>query len=1514
MDALGRLKETAGRRDVMRSALLLTLDKLEAGKGGKLQRFAERVRNILLDLHRIGNVTALETIDKVLGKLPVTDRQAWNEGKVCGVETRDLKQFGSWLCARAATYQSASEIAAEQLNQGGKGRHARSNANQQRRRPERDPDREPFCFSCHKTGHRLEDCESFGSLTAEERSEFCGRHRLCYGCLAPGHPFRRCRKATPCKVEGCRRRHHTLLHEEPAPRQEPAPKQPPPSSSNSHSATTQEQRVALGVIKVYIRGRDGRPEEANLLLDEGSDSTLVRDGLLRRLGVQGITHQLNLHGVTGTHSAFDSQRVTLLLEPYGEKPVRITASSVPKVCEPIPTVAWQKLKNNWAHLADLPLQESGGRIDILLGLDHAHLMLPTESRAGKPHEPCGIRTKLGWIVRGVIGGGRRLRTGRANLLVGQQDQQLDADFKRFCNAEDFGTMPETVQIAPEDQKAVELVETGLKRLAVGYEAALPWRDGEPSLVNNRPQAEFRLRSLMKRFTQDPVLEDHYRVAMKKYFESGYVSKVQETQLFSNDQYLLCHHGVYKKHGDPTKLRIVFDSAAKFKGKCLNDALFSGPPLQNQLPSVLIKFREGAVAFTADIEAMFSRIRLRPEDARYHRFLWMEKGSADVSTYQIDRLTFGDRCSPFVAIKTVQRVANDFGEGKPEAVEALKSKLYMDDYLDSSKEVDEGIRRAKEVQWILRQGDFHLKGWASNSEHFTAAFDQKTVRAEDGQHQPLADDETTKILGVGWKPKSDSLTFTSSDPEIQRFTLRALASLTAGVFDPLGLASPMIIKAKIKLRELDTRGLDWPDQVSEEQQKWWEEWIALLSPLRNITLPRCLFPEEEKIIRTELHTFSDDSEEALAAAVYLRQVYPGEKVAVRLVMAKTKLAQKKTISIPKLELNAALLAARLSNFVQKSMTRPIKHRRFWTDSSCVRNWVRSTAAFYKPYVSHRVGEIQTLTESSKWRFIPGRLNISDGATRSGLTPEQPLPENWIDGPPFLHQPEEEWPKDIPWIAVGEELRANKQARTHLNVTTEPPVNWADVKIEPSYLSHLMLLEEPYLQWIKRCQWESFAEDIHRLKKGKNLKPVSRLLSLSPSLDEKGLLRMGGRLGNAELSFESLHPVFLPAKHPLTEQIIDAYHQKLLYTGTELVLAHIRQHFWIVNGKEAVRRARSRCPTCVQDRVQPATQLMADRHESRVDLHCKPFTRTAVDYFGPMEIEYGRGRTAKRYGALFTCMTTRANYVELALSLSAEDFLLVFRRFIGLYTQPKIVHSDNGTNFVAAEKELLEPVRQLHQSPELMEFNKKLAIDWKFQPPGAPHFGGAHESMVRCVKQALYKALEVEKTRAGRPTHEMLRTLLFEVSGICNTRPLTPNSADPADFRALTPNDFLNRAPTIGPPPLCSYDDALPAEHYRYTQKLTDRFWYLFDKIYLKSLASRKKWRSPKPNLQPGQAVLIQEPNLPRGQWKIARITQVFPGKDGLVRVARVKTEKGETYLRPVHRLCPLELESSTPKTP
>ena len=191
--------------------------------------------------------------------------------------------------------------------------------------------------------------------------------------------------------------------------------------------------------------------------------------------------------------------------------------------------------------------------------------------------------------------------------------------------------------------------------------------------------------------------------------------------------------------------------------------------------------------------------------------------------------------------------------------------------------------------------------------------------------------------------------------------------------------------------------------------------------------------------------------------------------------------------------------------------------------------------------------------------------------------------------------------------------------------------------------------------------------------------------------------------------------------------------------------------------------------------------------------QPFSHTSVDYFGPMEVGLSRNRTDKRYGALFTCLMTRAVYLDLAPSLSSEDFLNVFRRFIATYGTPETIHSDNGTNFVGAEKELMVQMKIMQNSGELQDWNQRKGITWKFQPPSAPHFGGTHESLVTSTKLALYRALELEKKGLRYPTEEMLRTLLLQVAGLLNSRPLTYTSSDPEDLRSLTPNDLLNRLP-------------------------------------------------------------------------------------------------------------------------
>ena len=241
-------------------------------------------------------------------------------------------------------------------------------------------------------------------------------------------------------------------------------------------------------------------------------------------------------------------------------------------------------------------------------------------------------------------------------------------------------------------------------------------------------------------------------------------------------------------------------------------------------------------------------------------------------------------------------------------------------------------------------------------------------------------------------------------------------------------------------------------------------------------------------------------------------------------------------------------------------------------------------------------------------------------------------------------------------------------------------------------------------------------------------------------------------------------------------------------------------------------------------------MSDLPECRLDAGSPPFSQTACDYFGPIHTSLN----TKRWGAIFTCLTTRAVYIDMATSLSTECFLIILRRFVSFYGKPKAIYSDNGTNFVGAERELREAVEALHSSESAKDYMGQESIDWFFQPPRTPHFGGAHESMVKSTKRALYAAMEAEKTKRRHPMDDTLRTLLFEVAGLLNSRPLTYASSDPSDLRPLTPNDFLNRPPAVDIRTVGT-DDVAPRDRYKYGQKMINLFWDLWRGPYLKSKA-------------------------------------------------------------------------------
>ena len=1308
---------------------------------------------------------------------------------------------------------------------------------------------------------------------------------------------------------------------------------------NAHTTTTKTPHsgIAFGIVEVSVIGASGNEVKGNLLLDDGSDTTLVSESFVKKLGLRGKKTTLHISGVGGKARRKASTEVILRVKtPEGSNEhVNLKAWSLESICQPIETVSWPDIKTNWRHLEKLDLRTVGGEVDILLGLDHADLLVPLEVKTGRPKEPVAKKTSFGWTAVGPIGGSDT--RPRVHHVSCADTEPLDTALKRFWESESFGTKTTNEPIYSKDEKrAMDLLEHGTVKLETGYQVPLLWKENEPRLQNNRQVALKRLEGLERRFERDPEYKKDYLKAIGKYVENGYAVKVNENDNVNGpDQWYLPHHGVYKKSATEKKLRVVFDAAAKYNGKSLNDALLPGPILQNELPNVLTKFGEGDIGFGADIEAMFSRIRLREEDARYHRFLWREKDSDKVDTYQMNRLAFGDTSSPCEAIYITRRTAADFGIGKEEVVKAIEENLYVDDYLDSAESTKEAIHRGKQVKKVLAEGDLHLRKWISNSPEVTAALGNDQADSEpEGSVANLANHEETKILGVKWNTLSDELTFSVNPIEDVTYTRRGLLSKLAGLFDPLGFGSPYTIKAKILTQQLCLLGLDWDDPIPPSQLSKWKDWLSKLPELEKIKIPRCIQPRKAEVKSSELHTFCDASEEAFSAVVYLRSLYADGNVMCSMIMAKTKVAPKKALSVARLELQAALLGARLATYVRKALTRPINRLVFWTDSKCVIGWVRSTAVWYKPFVAHRIGEIQTLTDSKSWCHVPGRLNVSDYATRSRFDGKtEIIPERWFTGPAFLYQSEDHWPKETPIEETHEptEMKPSKVFFANSKKdSTDLPANiiltrcstfWKAQRVMAQVqrfvalckgtkpASGVMTVEElrvSMVALVRQCQREAFSNEFESLEKNKCVDRRSKLLSFTPYLDKNNVIRVGGRLDRAKLPYEVRHPIILPQKHRLTELIVDCYHRLENHGGVDHVLAAIRNKFWIIHGRQEVKQFKRRCQKCKREGAKAGHQLLSELPTERMTPMQPAFYHASVDYFGPITVRLTRNTTAKRYGALFTCMTTRCVHLEVAESLSAPDFLQALHKMMARRGQPRSIYSDNGTNFVGAECELKSMVKKLNESEDVQNRLTRIGegICWKFQPPASPHWGGVHESLVKSVKRALYRTINPnEKTKRSNPTDLQLSALFAEVERFVNSRPITYVSSDPKDIEALTPYHFwLNRrSPVI---PLGDYSRPNFQDRFRQTQHLANFVWQQWVKLYLPTLLTRKKWKTEERNLSVSDVVIVFEPNLKRGEWKLGRILEVFPGKDGRVRAAKIKTSQG-VCTRPITKLCVLE---------
>lgn len=412
-------------------------------------------------------------------------------------------------------------------------------------------------------------------------------------------------------------------------------------------------------------------------------------------------------------------------------------------------------------------------------------------------------------------------------------------------------------------------------------------------------------------------------------------------------------------------------------------------------------------------------------------------------------------------------------------------------------------------------------------------------------------------------------------------------------------------------------------------------------------------------------------------------------------------------------------------------------------------------------------------------------------------------------------------------------------------------------------------------------------------------------MNPKSDGDRLLRMDRHLRFAdELPYDTRHPMLLPKDHPVTKLVIADAHERLGHgAGVEQVLTELRSRFWIGKGRRMVRNVTEACAECRRRfTMKIGHQMMAPLPKSRLQSSLRAFEKVGVDYGGPFLTKQGRGRTrAKRYLCLFTCLTTRAVHLEMCDSLDTDSFINAFTRMTSRRGTPTYVISDNGTNFVGAERELRELVEALDTDRITQETSKYHPIDWKFNPPCAPHFGGVFEALIKSAKKGIKAILGDADV-----TDEELHTAICGAERLLNSRPITCVSSDPNDPSPLTPRHFLlgEIGGPFAPEALDHEQTYNPRKWWHSVQQLLGQFWKRWRKEFLPNLNVRKKWFHPRHNLKEGDVVLIVEPNASRGEWPLGCVIEAYPGDDGLVRVVKVKA-KNKEYLRPVHRLCPLE---------
>ncbi len=750
-------------------------------------------------------------------------------------------------------------------------------------------------------------------------------------------------------------------------------------------------------------------------------------------------------------------------------------------------------------------------------------------------------------------------------------------------------------------------------------------------------------------------------------------------------------------------------------------------------------------------------------------------------------------------------------------------------------------------------------------------------------------------------------------------------------------------AKILLQELWKLDLAWDKPIPSHLADQYRDWIQQIPSLTSHPVPRRLSSSDLPVIFTSLHGFSDASQLAYGAAVYLRRIHADNSTHCTLLSSKSRVMPLKALTIPKAELQAALLLTKLLTYLASLIQVPIQDCYAWSDSQIVLHWLNKPPFKLQQFVLNRVKNITESLPASHWRYIRSRENPADLVSR-GLPPQELLSSKlWWHGPPWLKLSPDSWPflpllgtpptlpPPVSCLAVScERDRQEMEFQTNLanrfssfHCMTRA-MGWIYRFLHNAQKNKTKRCVLPVLQSseirrakttiLKLSQRESLAGVFSLIQQGKPLPRGHSLRHYLVDISQDGLLLVTSRVRKKTDESQPIHFILLSTKSRLTIILLKTLHQTYGHPGIS-AFASILGHTYCIPGlRNTLKKISRSCSNCQRAYGQTLTTQMGLLPSIRTT-PAPPFVNVGIDFAGPFTLRQGYTRKPvliKCYVVIFVCMFTKCVHLDVCASLSTEDFLATLKRFTSRRGVPAHVFSDNGTNFQGARENIRELQTLMESTATLSaisHFSTHHDIQWHHIPPRTPHFGGLWESAVKSMKVLLRENLGPYPLR-----YDELYTLITEAEAILNSRPLLPlQSDDVTDGSYLTAGHFLIGRPLLAPPsPAAPQGQLRLLRRWNLVTRLMADLWKQWLGSYLSSLAARTKWQRPGRQLQVGDLVFLKDETLVVRQWPVALITATYPGDDQQTRVVEVRC-RGHTYRRATNRLIPLLREDETPYT-